>query len=138
MSTCSAASAALSSPSASAASARGDGLVDAAAGLADALACLLARARGKRADLAVGQRERRDVARVVVPGLLQFRGRGCCLDGGERVSDETVDCCRVECGDLARVEVVASGPDMDPPSIGSRRCAGGGGVEAHPRRRSKG
>ena len=50
---------------------RGERLADRAAGLADALAGVLAGLRRQRADLAVGQRERRAVAGVVGADLLE-------------------------------------------------------------------
>ena len=46
----------------------GERLVDGAAGLADALAGVLAGLRRQRADLAVGQRQRRPVAGVLDAG----------------------------------------------------------------------
>ena len=49
----------------------GERLVDGAAGLADALAGLLAGLRREGADLAVGEGEGRTVARVVDPDLLE-------------------------------------------------------------------
>ena len=58
---------------------RGQRLADRAAGLADPLAGLLAGLRRQRADLPVGQRQRRPVAGVLEPDLLergQVGGRG--------------------------------------------------------------
>ena len=62
----------------------GERLVDRAAGLADPLAGLLAGLRRQRADLAVGQRERRPVAGVVEPDLLERGEVGGGRDGRER------------------------------------------------------
>ena len=50
----------------------GERLVDGAPGLADALAGVLAGLRRQRADLAVGQRQRRPVAGVVDAHLLEL------------------------------------------------------------------
>ena len=50
----------------------GERLVDGSPGLADALAGILAGLRRQRADLAVGQRQRRPVAGVVDAHLLEL------------------------------------------------------------------
>ena len=63
----------------------GERLVDRAPRLADPLAGLLARLRRQRADLAVGQRQRRPVAGVLEPDLLELVEVGRGGDGGQRV-----------------------------------------------------
>ena len=61
----------------------GERLVDRATRLADPLAGLLARLRRQRTDLAVGQRQRRPVARVLEPDLLELGEVAGGLDRGE-------------------------------------------------------
>ena len=83
----------------------GERLVDRAAGLADALAGLLARLRRQGTDLAVGQGERRPIARVVDPHLLErveVGGRG---DRRERGVAGGLDLLGLQRGDLHGVVV---------------------------------
>ena len=80
----------------------GQGLGDRPAGLADALAGLLACLRRQRADLAVGQGQRRAVACVVEPDLLERGQVGRGPDRGERLVAGAATCSSVERGDLRR------------------------------------
>ena len=88
----------------------GERLLDGAAGLADALAGLLARLRRQRADLAVGQRQRRPVAGVVDPDLLERLEVGGGRDRGQRGVARGLDLLGLQGSHLHGVEVgVGSG-----------------------------
>ena len=83
----------------------GDGLVDRTTGLTDALTGLLAGLRGQRADLAVGQRQRRAVAGVVDAHLLEGVQVG---RGGDRLEGGVpgrLDLLRLERGHLDGVVI---------------------------------
>ena len=106
----------------------GHGLVDGPAGLADALAGLLAGLRRQRADLAVGQGQRRGVAGMVEACLLQLGSRPGGRDGSQR---------RVHIRIMAAASSAATcfgsklslGPDIGTSCSTSLRR--GGGVQAH-------
>ena len=83
----------------------GDGLVDGSAGLADALAGLLARLRRQGADLAVGEGEGRTVAGVVEPDLLEGVEVGGGRDRGQRRLTHRLDLVGLERGHFDRVVV---------------------------------
>ena len=90
----------------------GQGLADRAAGLADPLAGLLAALRRQRADLAVGQGERRAVAGVLDPDLLQGVEVGRLGDRREGGVAGGVDLLGLHGGDLHGVVVgIGSGHD---------------------------
>ena len=80
-------------------------LLHRAARLADALAGLLARLRRQRPDLAVGQRQRRPVAGVLDPDLLQRLEVGGARDRGERGVARGLDLLGLQRGHLHGVEV---------------------------------
>ncbi len=95
----------------------GDGLVHRTAGLAHALARLLARLRGQGADLAVGERQRGAVAGVVDPRLLERVEVGGGGDGGQGRFARGVDLLGLQGADLHGVVVgVGSG---HPQSLGT-------------------
>ena len=73
--------------------------------LADALAGLLARLRRQRPDLAVGQGQRRPVAGVLDPDLLQRLEVGGARDRGERGVARGLDLLGLQRGHLHGVEV---------------------------------
>ena len=83
----------------------GERLVDGAAGLADALAGLLARLRRQGADLAVGEGQRRAVAGVVEAHLLEGVEVGGVRDRGERRVAHRLDLVGLERGHLDGVVV---------------------------------
>ena len=115
---------------------RGERLVDRAAGLADPLPGLLAGLRRQRADLAVGQRERRPVAGVLEPDLLELgevAGRG---DRRERGVAHRLDLLGLERRDLDGVVIgVRSGHGGLSRTDGSGRDESGGKSRNRPTRR---
>ena len=80
-------------------------LLHGAAGLADPLAGLLAGLRRQRADLPVGQRQRRPVAGVLDPDLLERLEVGGARDRGERGVARGLDLLGLQGGHLHGVEV---------------------------------
>ena len=106
---------------------RGERLVDRAARLADPLAGLLARLRRQRTDLAVGQRQRRPVTRVLEPHLLELGEVGGAGDRGQGRVAHRLDLLRLERGDLDGVvigvrsrHVCLPGERVCGPSVGTR------------------
>ena len=83
----------------------GERLVDRAAGLADALAGVLAGLRRQGADLAVGEGERRAVAGVVEPDLLEGVEVGGGGDRGQGRLAHRLDLLGLERGHFDRVVV---------------------------------
>ena len=83
----------------------GERLVDLAPGAADPLAGLLAGLRRQRADLPVGQRERRPVARVLGPDPLQVLQVGRCSDRGEGRVPGRIDLFRLHGSNLHGVVI---------------------------------
>jgi hypothetical protein len=69
----------------------GESLGDLRPGGAQPLAGVLALRTGQAADLAIGHAQRRLLADVRQPGLLQFGGRGGGREGVQRLRDQLAD-----------------------------------------------